>query len=151
MAAQTWDDLDELFSCPAVITDQKLRDLYQALYARVTNELETVELSTAQLIQGSLMMGWTVKHLNTSRKKYQAADGYRDPGQEKDAIMALEGILRDWNDTMHKARVHRDRTRVGVPVEVIQEVLAQALSKLPADERVPIIGDIATALSEYTT
>lgn len=150
-AAQDWTDLDELFTCPASVTDQKLRDLYQSLYDRVRRELETVELSTAQLIQGSLMMGWTVKHLQTSRKKYQSADGYQHPGQEKDAILALEGILRDWNDTMHKARVHRDRTRQGVPVEVIQQVLAQALSKLPPDDRIPIIGDIAAALSEYTT
>lgn len=146
-----WADLDELFTCPDSVTDQKLRELYQALYARIVRELDAVEISTAQAIQGSLMMSWTVKHMQTSRKAYAHAEGYASPGQEKDAIMALEGILRDWNDIMHKARVHRDRNRAGVPVEVLQQVLQSVLSRLPPDDRIPIVSDIAAALSEYVT
>lgn len=146
-----WSDLDELFVCPESVTDQKLRELYQALYARIVRELDMVEISTAQAIQGSLMISWTVKHMHTSRKAYANVEGYAHPGQEKDAIMALESILRDWNDIMHKARVHRDRSRTGVPVEVLQDVLKNALASVPTDIRVPIVSHIASALSEYVT
>ncbi len=146
-----WSDLDELFSCPASISDDKIRALYEALYARVKRELDAVELSTGQVIQASLMIGWTSKHLQTSRKVYGEKAGYQHAGQEKDAIMALEALLRDWNDTMLKARSQRDRAHgAGVPVEVLQGVLAQALSKLPAEVRAPVVSDIAAQLSEYT-
>jgi hypothetical protein len=145
-----WSDLDALFSCPESITDPELRKLYEALYVRVTKELDNIEVSTGQIIQASLMTGWTVKHLQTSRQKYATEQGYSHPGQEKEAILALQNLLRDWNDIMLKARNQRDRGTHGVPVHVLQEVLATALGSLPQDTRVPIISKIATSLSEYT-
>jgi hypothetical protein len=145
-----WADLDELFACPSSIKDEKLRELYQALYARMTRELQAVELTTAQVIQGSLMIGWTVKHLQTSRRDYGDKTGYQHASQEKDAIMALEGILKDWNDVIIKLRAQRDRGKTGVPVEVLQEVLGTVLSRLDPAVRAPIVSDIATQLSEYT-
>lgn len=148
-ATSEWTDLDELFSCPASITDPKLRELYEALFARVKRELDAVDLTTGQIIQASLMTGWTVKHMQTTRKAYGDKTGYQHPGQEKDAVIALESLLRDWNDAILKARAQRDRGRVGVPVEVLQQVLAHALSKLPAEARAPIVSDIAASLSEY--
>lgn len=149
---EDWSDLDELFSCPASVTDPKLKQLYEALYARLKKELESIgfaQVSTAQLIQGSLMTGWTVKHLQTSRKQYQDKQGYQHPGQEKDAVMSLESILRDWNDVMLKARALHDKTPQGIPVEVVQEALAGALSSLDQEVRIPILSDIAGALGSY--
>lgn len=150
MAGNDWTDLDELFSCPASVTDEKLRGLYEALYARVKAELNSIELTTGQLIQASLMTGWTVKHLQTTRRQYSDKNGYQHPGQEKDAIMALESIIRDWNDTILKARSQRDRGLQGIPVEVVQQALAQALAKLDQEIRLPIISELATVLSDYT-
>jgi hypothetical protein len=145
-----WSDLDELYTCPASVEDAKLRKLYEALYARLQRELEAVDLTTGQLIQGSLMLGWTTKHLRAARLPYGQDQGYSTSSNEKEAIVALENILRDWNDTLLKARAQRDRNRPGVPVEVLQEVLASVLGRLPLEVRAPIVSDIATSLSEYT-
>lgn len=147
--AQDWSDLDTLFSCPDSVTDEKLRELYEVLVARLRTEMTTIEPNTGQLIQASLMTGWAVKHMSTSKAVYGEKSGYQHPGQEKDAILALEAIIRDWNDNLLKSRIARDRVTQGIPVKVVQEVLAGALSGLDQEARMPIISAIADGLSAY--
>lgn len=151
MTADDWSDLDELFTCPDSVTDDGLRALYEALRDRVRRETAGLDVSTGQLVQASLMLAWTVKHRSTSRHPYGDREGYQHPGQEKDAILALESVVRGFSDGIGKARdrAARDTAPRGIPVDVVQTVLADALARLDTDTRLPIISEVATALSGY--
>lgn len=148
--ATDWQDLDVFFNCPASVEDADLRAGYESLYSRVRREVAEVSgsISTAQLVRASIMIGWTVKHAQTSRRPFSEAGGYVHPGQEKDAIMSLEAVLKDWDDIMHKARM-RPAQEPGVPPDMVKEIIVTVLRDVePSELRDKLMGKMASAFEQ---
>jgi hypothetical protein len=99
-----WDKFDGLFTCPASVDDADLRTGYEEFYATARRECEGLDMSSAQIMRTSVMLGWFFKHQQTSRRGYGTEDGYQHPGQEKDAILAWEQIAKTWDDVRLKSR-----------------------------------------------
>jgi hypothetical protein len=99
-----WAKFDALFACPASVKDEDLRVGYEEFYVKAKAECEGLDMSSAQIMRTSVMLGWYFKHLQTSRIGYGEPGGYVHPGQEKDAILAWEQIARGWDDARQKSR-----------------------------------------------
>lgn len=140
-------DLDTLFSCP--VDDEDLVALYEALRQRLLKETEAIEVSTASLIRGSLLLNWTVKHQRTTRLQYADIGGYANPGQEKDAIMALESILKDWDDIMLKSRPKDSSVEIKRLIEDVKAALSSVIGALEDEEqRVTLMAKFAKAFAQ---
>jgi hypothetical protein len=99
-----WTKFDSLFACPASVTDRDLRDSYEEMYSSAKRGLEGLDISAAQIMRTSVMLGWYYKHLQTSRVGYGDKGGYQHPGQEKDALLAWEQIANHWDDVRRKSQ-----------------------------------------------
>jgi hypothetical protein len=123
-----WDKYDSLFTCPDSVTDEDLRDGYQAFYATARAECLGLDMSAAQVMRTSVMLNWFFKHQQTSRKGYGDEDGYVHPGQEKDAILAWEAIAKTWDDVRLKSK---SREASGLPPEKIRDLVLAVLNEVP--------------------
>lgn len=103
--AANWDKFDALFTCPASVTDADLRTGYEEFYVTAKRECEGLDMSSAQIMRTSVMLGWFFKHQQTSRTGYGDKNGYQHPGQEKDAILAWEAVAKTWDDVRSKAKL----------------------------------------------
>jgi hypothetical protein len=99
-----WSEFDTLFVCPSSVTDADLRTAYEQMYASAKSGQAGLDLSAAQIMRTSVMLGWYFKHLQTSRHGYGDKNGYQHPGQEKDAILAWEHVARGWDEIRTKSR-----------------------------------------------
>lgn len=122
-----WDKFDSLFSCPDSVTDNDLRQGYQAFYATARRECEGLDMSAAQVMRTSVMLNWFFKHQQTSRKGYGTDDGYQHPGQEKDAILAWEAIAKTWDDVRIKSK---PRETGGMSPQQVRDVFLLVLSQV---------------------
>jgi hypothetical protein len=104
MAGSDWDKFDSLFACPASVKDEDLRTAYEQMYLSAKSSCEGLDLSAAQIMRTSVMLGWYFKHQQTSRLAYGDKGGYQHPGQEKDALLAWEQIANHWDDVRRKAQ-----------------------------------------------
>lgn len=104
MSSADWAKFDNLFRCPDSVTDEDLRVAYEELYAVAKRECEGLDLSAAQIMRTSVMLGWYFKHQQTSRVPYGEKTGYAHPSQEKDALLAWESIARSWDEVRRKAQ-----------------------------------------------
>ena len=103
--AANWDKFDALFTCPGSVTDADRRTGYEEFYATAKRECEGLDMSAAQIMRTSVMLGWFFKHQQTSRTGYGDKNGYQHPGQEKDAILAWEAVAKTWDDVRSKAKL----------------------------------------------
>jgi hypothetical protein len=124
MADADWAKFDALFTCPASVTDTDLRTGYEEFYATAKRECEGLDMSAAQIMRTSILLGWYFKHQQTSRKGYGEDDGYQHPGQEKDAILAWEQIAKTWDDVRLKAR---PRETGGLTPEQVRDIFLRVL------------------------
>src|SRR6267154_2368175 len=99
-----WAKFDSLFSCPSSVTDDDLRIAFEEMYAAAKRGCEGLDLSAAQIMRTSVMLGWYFKHQQTSRITYGDKGGYVHPGQEKDALLAWEQIANHWDEVRRKAQ-----------------------------------------------
>jgi hypothetical protein len=127
MASTDWAKFDGLFTCPASVTDPDLRSGYEEFYATAHRECEGLDMSAAQIMRTSVLLGWFFKHQQTSRKGYGTDDGYQHPGQEKDAILAWEQIARTWDDVRLKSR---PRETGGMTPEQVRDVFLRVLGEV---------------------
>lgn len=125
--AANWDKFDALFTCPASVTDADLRTGYEEFYVTAKRECEGLDMSSAQIMRTSVMLGWFFKHQQTSRKGYGTDDGYQHPGQEKDAILAWEQIAKTWDDVRLKSR---PRDGGGLAPERVRDVFLAVLGEV---------------------
>jgi hypothetical protein len=116
--AANWDKFDALFTCPASVTDADLRTGYEEFYVTAKRECEGLDMSSAQIMRTSVMLGWFFKHQQTSRTGYGDKNGYQHPGQEKDAILAWEAVAKTWDDVRSKAKLASNGTSGMSPGEV---------------------------------
>ena len=121
-----WAKFDALFACPASVTDQDLRTGYEEFYVRAKAECEGLDMSSAQIMRTSIMLGWYFKHLQTSRLGYGDKGGYQHPGQEKDAILAWEQIARGWDDTRSKSRPRTE----GLAPQTVRDIFLAVLGEV---------------------
>lgn len=142
--ATDWTDLDFAFKRSDAVTDTDLVVGYEALLARMRTEAQGLDISTAQILRGSIVIGWFVKHQQTSRRLYGDQGAYAHPGQEKDAIIAWEAIAKDWDDILHKSR-SRGAVASGVPVEVVRDAIVGVLKDLAPEERAALQSKFADA------
>lgn len=127
MASIDWDKFDALFTCPASVDDGDLRGGYEEFYATVRRECEGLDMSAAQVMRTSVMLGWFFKHQQTSRKGYGTDDGYQHPGQEKDALLAWEQIAKTWDDVRLKSK---PRDAGGLAPERVRDVFLAVLGEV---------------------
>jgi hypothetical protein len=138
MASSTWDKYDALFHCPDSVTDEDLRTGYQAFYATCRRECEGLDLSAAQVMRTSILLGWFFKHQQTSRKGYGEDDGYQHPGQEKDAILAWEAIAKTWDDVRLKSKRNEQS---GLSPEKVRDVVLAVLGEVPDGQLRAVLQD----------
>jgi hypothetical protein len=122
-----WSKFDSLFACPASVTDEDLRVSYEEMYASAKRGCEGLDLSAAQIMRTSVMLGWFFKHQQTSRLTYGDKGGYQHPGQEKDALLAWEQIANHWDDVRRKAQ---PAAAGGMAPEVVRDVFLQVLARV---------------------
>lgn len=122
-----WDNFDFAFTCPESVTDDALRVGYEKMLAEVRKESENHELSVGQIIRAETMIKWYIKHQQTSKYHYGEDHGYQHPGQEKDAMLALQGVTRDYDEILLKARSKAPVVQQGVPEEAVREALVTVL------------------------
>jgi hypothetical protein len=127
MASTDWAKFDGLFTCPESVTDADLRRGYEEFYDTARRECEGLDMSAAQIMRTSVLLGWFFKHQQTSRKGYGTDDGYQHPGQEKDAILAWEQIARTWDDVRLKSR---PRETGGMSPEQVRDVFLRVLGEV---------------------
>lgn len=127
MASADWDKIDGLFSCPGTVTDDDLRRGYEEFYATIRRECEGLDMSAAQIMRTSVLLGWYFKHQQTSRHGYGTDDGYAHPGQEKDALLAWEAIARTWDDVRSKSR---PQATGGLTPEQVRDVFLRVLGEV---------------------
>jgi hypothetical protein len=142
--AQDWTDLDFAFARPESVTDEDLVTGYEALLARLRAEAEGLDVSTAQILRGSIVIGWFIKHQQTTRKLYGDAGAYAHPGQEKDAIMAWEQVAKDWDDVLRKAKLTMLNRDV-VPLPIVKAAIIKVLENVSADQRAELQSQFADA------
>jgi hypothetical protein len=129
--AADWDKFDGLFTCPESVRDPDLRRSYDEFYVTARRECEGRDMSAAQIMRTSVMLGWFFKHQQTSRKGYGTDDGYQHPGQEKDAILAWEQIAKTWDDVRLKTRPQETG---GLAPEKIRDVFLLVLREVDDPE-----------------
>jgi hypothetical protein len=122
-----WDKFDALFACPASVTDADLRTSYEQMYLSAKRGCEGLDLSAAQIMRTSVMLGWYFKHMQTSRVGYGDKGGYQHPGQEKDALLAWEQIANHWDDVRRKAQ---PSAAGGLSPETVRDVFLKVLAKV---------------------
>jgi hypothetical protein len=127
VASIDWDKFDALFTCPSSVGDEDLRGGYEEFYATVRRECEGLDMSAAQVMRTSVMLGWFFKHQQTSRKGYGTDDGYQHPGQEKDALLAWEQIAKTWDDVRLKSK---PRAGDGLAPERVRDVFLAVLGEV---------------------
>jgi hypothetical protein len=142
--AQDWTDLDFAFARPESVTDEDLVTGYEALLARLRAEAEGLDVSTAQILRGSIVIGWFIKHQQTTRKLYGDAGAYAHPGQEKDAIMAWEQVAKDWDDVLRKAKLTMLNRDV-VPLPIVKAAIIRVLENVSAEQRAELQSQFADA------
>jgi hypothetical protein len=125
--AADWTKFDNLFTCPASVTDDDLKISYEELYATAKRECEGLDLSSAQIMRTSVMLGWYFKHQQTSRVAYGDKGGYQHPGQEKDALLAWESIARSWDEVRRKAQPVAGG---GLTPEVVRDIFVHVLGQV---------------------
>jgi hypothetical protein len=141
-----WTKFDNLFTCPAAVTDQDLRTAYEELYTAAKRECEGLDLSSAQIMRTSVMLGWYFKHQQTSRVAYGDKAGYQHPGQEKDALLAWESIARSWDEVRRKAQ---PVTGGGLSPEAVRDIFVHVLGQVDdASLRARLQDSFVEALSE---
>lgn len=126
-----WDKFDFAFECPASIKDDKLREGYQAVYAEVRAECEAYDLPAGFIMRAATMIDWFIRHQQTKGLAYGAEGGYAHPAQEKDALVALQAITRDYDDLLIKSRPKEPR---GVPAEAVRDALVIVLRRVQDPE-----------------
>jgi hypothetical protein len=119
-----WAKFDSLFACPSSVTDQDLRVAFEEMYAAAKRGCEGLDLSAAQIMRTSVMLGWYFKHQQTSRITYGDKGGYVHPGQEKDALLAWEQIANHWDEVRRKAQPAVS----GLSPEVVRDVFLKVLT-----------------------
>jgi hypothetical protein len=122
-----WSEFDTLFTCPASVTDADLRTAYEQMYASAKRGCADLDLSAAQIMRTSVMLGWYFKHQQTSRIGYGDKGGYQHPGQEKDALLAWEQIANHWDDVRRKAQ---PSAAGGLSPEAVRDVFMAVLAKV---------------------
>lgn len=132
----SWDQFDFAFNCPESVKDPKLREGYQGVYAEVRTECEIHDLPAGFIMRAATMIDWFIKHQQTKGVTYGDVGGYANPAQEKDALMALQAITRDYDDLLIKSRPKEPR---GVSPEAVRDALVVVLRRIPdAEERMKL-------------
>lgn len=142
-----WSDLDFAFARPESVTDKDLVTGYESLLSRLRAEAEGLDISTAQILRGSIVIGWFVKHQQTSRKLYGDAGAYAHPGQEKDAIMSWREVAKDWDEVLRRAKQALAASN-GVPVDQVKAAIISVLEKVDEDSRVILQAEFADAFEK---
>lgn len=127
MPGADWTKFDALFACPASVTDTDLRTAYEEMYVAAKRGCEGLDLSAAQIMRTSVMLGWYFKHQQTSRVTYGDKGGYQHPGQEKDALLAWEQIANHWDDVRRKAQ---PVAAGGMSPETVRDVFMAVLAQV---------------------
>lgn len=122
-----WDRFDSAFECPDSVKNDKIRELYQGAYAEVRSECQNLDLSVGFIMRASLMLDAFIKHQQTKRSPYGEDGGYSHPGQEKDALVALQAIIKDYDDLLIKSRPKEPR---GVSPEAVRDALVMVLRRI---------------------
>ena len=122
-----WDKFDSLFACPSSVTDADLRTAYEQMYASAKRGSEGLDLSAAQIMRTSVMLGWYFKHQQTSRVPYGDKGGYQHPGQEKDALLAWEQIANHWDDVRRKAQ---PASAGGLSPQAVRDIFVTVLGQV---------------------
>ncbi len=128
-----WDQFDFAFNCPTVVTDETLRQGYQAAYAQVRAECDALDLPVGFIIRSSTMLDLFIKHQQTKSVGYGDDGGYANPAQEKDAINALQAIARDYDELLIKSRP-KEPVLKGVPEDAIRDALVAVLRRIDDPE-----------------
>jgi hypothetical protein len=145
--ANDWSDLDFAFARPESVTDKDLVTGYESLLKRLRDEAEGLDISTAQILRGSIVIGWFVKHQQTSRRLYGDPGAYAHPGQEKDAIMSWREVAKDWDEVLRKAKAALAAVN-GIPVEAVQAAIIGVLEKVDEETRVVLQAEFADAFEK---
>lgn len=122
-----WDRFDFAFECPASVKSEKLRAGYQSVYAEVRAECVAYDLPAGFVMRAATMLDWFIKHQQTKDVAYGEDGGYAHPGQEKDALVALQSITRDYDDLLIKSRPKEPR---GVAPEAVRDALVMVLRRI---------------------
>lgn len=122
-----WDKFDFAFECPSSIKSEELRAGYQAVYAEVRGECEAYDLPAGFVMRAATMIDWFIKHQQTKNVTYGETGAYANPAQEKDALMALQGITKDYDDLLLKSRPKETR---GVSPEAVRDALVMVLRRV---------------------
>lgn len=122
-----WDKFDFAFNCPESVKDEKLRAGYQAVYAEVRGECEQYDLPSGFVMRAATMLDWFIKHQQTKGLTYGTDGAYANPAQEKDALLALQGITKDYDDLLLKSRPKEMR---GVSPEAVRDALVMVLRRV---------------------
>jgi hypothetical protein len=126
MPGDGWTKFDSLFACPSSVTDEDLRAAFAEMYAAAKKGCEGLDLSAAQIMRTSVMLGWYFKHQQTSRVTYGDKGGYVHPGQEKDAILAWEAVANHWDEVRRKAQPSSS----GLSPETVRDVFVSVLASV---------------------
>ena len=145
--AHDWTDLDFAFARPESVTDEDLVAGYEALLKRLRDEAEGLDISTAQILRGSIVIGWFVKHQQTSRRLYGDKGAYAHPGQEKDAIMSWREVAKDWDDVLRRAKQALAAVN-GIPVEAVKDAIVTVLEKVDEQSRIILQAEFAEAFEK---
>lgn len=124
--SEAWDKFDSLFACPASVSDEDLKVAYEQMYLAAKRGCEGLDLSAAQIMRTSVMLGWYFKHQQTSRITYGDRGGYVHPGQEKDAILAWEAVANHWDEVRRKAQPATS----GMRPEQVRDIFLAVLGKV---------------------
>jgi hypothetical protein len=101
-----WESFDYAFSVPASVTDEDLKLGYEKALVEARKECDGVDMSVAMILRTSFMIGWQIKHMQTSRRSYGSKEGYQHPAQEKDAMLAWMQVAKDYDEFKLKAKPH---------------------------------------------
>lgn len=120
-----WDKFDYAFTCPSSVKDEDLRLGFEKALAELRRECAGSGMSTAMILRSSVMLGWHIKHMQTSRAPYKDDQGYQHPGQEKDAVLALTSVMKDHDDIRL-----RTRAKSGLAPEQVRDVFLDVLAEV---------------------
>jgi len=122
-----WDRFDFAFECPSSVKNARLKEGYQSAYAEVRGECQLYDLPAGFIMRAAMMLDLFVKHQQTKSIAYGEDGAYAHPGQEKDALAALQSITRDYDELLIKSRPKEPH---GVPPEAVRDALVMVLRRI---------------------
>jgi hypothetical protein len=124
-----WDQFDYAFTCPPGI-DGDLTLGYEKVLNQVRTECAGLDMSTAAVLRVSVLVGWYIKHMHTSRRPYGEDSGYSTPAMEKNAVQAWSVVAAEHDAYVQQLRSKARNTTSVVPTEDVANMVKTVLSKV---------------------